>query len=170
MPKEEDEYEVTEGSKDDYEVIPITPVRRLEKRMGDLERAGSIPQLQGLITQVVELIKSNQKIVNEVIASNAGLRNELSRLPPKIDDMISAMKNFLNLVEAAGRDEITSPGPEAFKPMADQLTKLVDQNQKLIENNQAILEAIDNLTRKVRSGTPVSSLLSQYPGLRLKRE
>lgn len=166
----EDEYEVTETSKDDYEVIPVTPIRRLEKKMEELEHAGSIPQLQSLVTQVVELIRTNQKIVDDIIHVNNELRNELSKLPPKIDDLTATMKNFISLVEAAGREEITTPGPEAFKPLTEQLQRIADQNQKLIENNQAILEELDNINKKLRTGTPVSQLLSAYPGLRLRKE
>lgn len=165
----EEEYEITESSKDDYEVIPVTPIRRLEKRIDDVEKAGNIPQLQSLITQVVELIRTNQKIVDDVIHANTELRNELSKLPSKIDDLTVAMKNFISLVEAAGREDISTPGPEAFKPLTEQLQKIADQNQKLLENNQSVLEELDNINKKLRSGTPVSQLLSAYPGLKLRR-
>ena len=166
----EDEVEITNTGRDDYEVIPITPIRSLERRLSEMEKAGSIPQLQTLIIQIVELIKSNQKIVNEVISANADLRNEMSKLPGKLDELTTTMKHFLSLVEAAGRDEISAPGPEAFRPLTEQLQKLVDQQQKVIDSNRAIQESIDGMSKKMKAGTPVSQLLSSYPGMRLKRE
>jgi uncharacterized protein YeeX (DUF496 family) len=166
---EEDEYEISE-SKDDYEVVALTPVRRLEKRVEDLEKGEQIPQIQGLITQIVDLIRNNQKIVNDVIRSNTELRNELSRIPSKLDDLTTTMKSFISMVEAAGREDITAPGPEAFKPLTNEIQKMIDQNQKIIEGQQAVVDQLDNINRKLKAGTPVSQLLSQYPGMKMRRE
>ena len=162
MPEEESE-------KEGYEIIPITPIKKLEQRIEKIEQAGTVPQLQSLINQIIELIRNNQKIVNEVIQANTDLRNEFSKLPPKMDDLSTTMKHFISLVEAAGREEITAPGPEAFKPMIEELKKLVEQNQKLLESNQAVLEQLDDMNRKLRGGTPVSRVLTSYPAMRLKR-
>ena len=129
----------------------------------------TLSQLQTLVTQMIELIKLNQRVVNEVIKSNVDLRNELSRIPSKLDDLIMEMKKFMSLVEAAGMQE-SMPSTETMKPLSDNLKKMVEQNQRLIENNQAILEALDNMNKKLRSGTPVSQLLSMYPNLKLRRE
>jgi hypothetical protein len=164
-----DEVELSESGRDGYEVIPITPIRRLERKISNLEKAGSIPQLQSLIGQIIELVKGNQKLIDSIVHADAELRNEISKLPPKIDDQTRTMREFINLIEAAGRDEISTPGPEAFKPLVEQFKKIVEQNAKMIENDQAILESLDNIGRKMRSGTPVSKLLSSYPQLKMKR-
>ena len=125
--------------------------------------------LQTLIAQMLDLIKLNQRVVNEVIKSNVDLRNELSRIPSKLDDLIGEMKRFMSMIEAAGMEE-SLPTNETMKPLSDNLKKMIEQNQRLIENNQAILESLDNMNKKLRSGTPVSQLLSMYPNLKLRRE
>ncbi len=164
----EDEVEVS--GKDEYEIFPVSPVRRLEDRVKHLEYASAYsgaPQLQGLVTQIVELVKSNQKIVDEVIRANADLRNELSRLPPKIEDLIVEMKSFMNLIKMAGEEEVSLP-PEAMKPVTEQFQKMVEQNQKLVESNQEVLSALEDISKKIKTGTPVSQLLSAYPRVRIK--
>ena len=150
-------------------------MRKLEKRVKKIEEAGTVPQLQSLINQIIELIRGNQKIVNEVVKANAELRNELSKLPPKIDDVITTIKNFVSLVEAAGREELTrvatgtaAISPETFKPMVDQLQKIVEQNQRLIENNRAVLESLEDLNKKMKRKMPATRLFSSYPPRRLK--
>src|SRR3989344_1196352 len=167
---EEDEVEIREGSRDDYEVVPLSPIRRIERRLEDVEKAGNVPQLQNLIVQIVELIKGNQTVVNEVLAANASLRNELSRVPPKIDELTVSLKRLINLIEAAGRDEVTAPGPEAMKPLNESFQKMLDMNQKMLENNEAMMEALDSINKKMKSGTPVSQLLSSYPSLKIRKE
>jgi division protein CdvB (Snf7/Vps24/ESCRT-III family) len=159
-----------EENMESYEIIPVTPLKKLEQRMERVEQSGTIPQLQTLITQIIELIRSNQKIVNDVIEANSDLRNEISKLPPKIEELTTAMKNFISLVEAAGREEVSAPGPEMMRPVTEQLQKMVDQNQKILESNQAVIDQLDNIGKKMRGGTPVSQILSSYPGMKLRKE
>lgn len=155
-----------------YEIIPITPMKKLEERVERMESSGSsTPQLQGLINQIIELIRSNQKIVNDVIQANTELKNELSKIPSKIDELISTMNDFLSLVEAAGKEELASnqqvqqqPSADTFKPIVDELKRVADQNQKLIETNQAVLEELGKMDKRLKGGgIPVSTLLSTYP-------
>lgn len=156
-----------------YEIIPVTPIRKLEERMEKIESSGSTPQLQNLINQIIELIRNNQKIVNDVIQANNDLRNELSKIPPKMDELIDTINGFLELVEAAGKEEINAmpqpaqPNADAFKPIIDELKKISDQNQKLVESNQVVLDELNKMDRKLKGGMPVSTLLSNYP---LKKE
>lgn len=164
----EDEVEIS--GKDEYEVFPVSPMRRIEDRVKHLEYASAyagVPQLQGLITQIVELVKSNQKIIDDVIRANSELRNELSRLPPKMEDLIVEMKSFMNLIKMAGEEEVSMP-PEAMKPVTEQFQKMVEQNQKLVESNQEVLSSLEEISKKLKTGTPVSQLLSSYPRIRIK--
>jgi len=155
---------------EDYEIIPITPIKRLEKRLERVEESGTVPQVQSLISQIIELIRSNQKIVNDVIKANTELRNEVSKVPSKLDDLIASMKNFISLIEAAGREEISAPSADSLKPLTEQLKKLVEQNQKLLEGNEAMIDELSNISKKLRSGTPVSRVVTSYPGMRRFRK
>jgi methyl-accepting chemotaxis protein len=159
-----------EDNSETYEIIPVTPLKKLEKRLDKLEGGGTVPQLQSLINQIIELIRSNQKIVNDVIQANAELKNEIAKLPSKIDEMTNSMKSFISLIEAAGKEETSTPGPDTMKPVTEQLKKMVEQNQRILESNQAMLDKLDVLGRKVRRGTPVSELLTSYPSIRLRKE
>lgn len=161
---------MSEDETESYEIIPVTPLKKLEQRMEKVEQAGTMPQLQSLINQIIELIRSNQKIVNDVIQANSELRNEMSKLPSKIDELTSTMKSFIALVEAAGKEEASSPSAESLKPLTEYLQKMVEQNQKILEGNQSMVDQLDTIGRKLRGGTPVSQLLSSYPGIKFKRE
>ena len=158
-----------EDDTDSYEIIPVTPLKKLEKRLDKLEGTGTVPQLQSLINQIIELIRSNQKIVNDVIQANVELKNEIAKLPSKIDEVTTELKNFISLVEAAGKEEFSGPGPEIMKPVTSELKKMVEQNQRILESNQAMLDKLDVLGKKVRRGTPVSELLTSYPSIRLRK-
>lgn len=150
-----------------YEIIPITPMKKLEERIEKVESVGgSSTVTQNLINQVMELIRSNQRIVNDVIRANSDLKNELSKLPSKLDELIGTINNFLSLVEAAGKEEsapvVQQPNID-LKPVVDELKKISEQNQKLIESNQNVMEELDRMSKRVKGGLPVSTLLSNYP-------
>jgi hypothetical protein len=68
-------------STEEYEVIPTSPIRRLEKRLEKMEDTSSTSQVQKLMEQVIELIKSNQRIIDDVVKANAELRDEIGKIP-----------------------------------------------------------------------------------------
>lgn len=166
----EDEVELS--GRDGYEIIPVTPLRKMERRLEDIEKAGNIPQLQNLINQIIELMRSNQRIVEEIVKADVNLRSELSTLSGKLEETVSVMRNFMDMVRAAGEAELvgTASTGEPLKPLADQLQRMNDTSQKVVEGNQAILESLDNINKKMRGSTPVSQLLGAYPKIKLSKD
>jgi len=122
-------------------VVMSPPVKSLSK--------GS--SMSNLVTQIIDLVKTNQSIINEVIKDNTEMRSQIT-------DLIKELRKLISMIEAASDTE-----------SSDELNKIIEQNQKLIEGNQALIERLDTLNRKIRAGTPVSQLLSSYPKLKLRR-
>jgi len=140
-------------STEDYEVIPTSPIRRLEKRMEKVEDTSSTSQVQKLMEQIIELIKSNQRIIDDVVKANTELREEVGKVPGKIDKLLDAMNEFMDLLRAASEEEERSGagiGAEAFKPMVDKMTELVEQNKKSLEANQTMLTAMETIDKRLK--------------------
>jgi len=77
------------------------------------------------------------------------------------------MKNFVNLVKSSAEDEI-SFSPDAMKPLTEQLQKMIDQNKQNTETNKQIIETLGEISKKLKTGTPVSHILSNYPNLKIR--
>ncbi len=139
----------------DYEMIPASPIRKLEQRLVKLESISSSSEVQKLIDQIIELIKSNQRIINDVIKSDSELRSEISGLPVSIGNLIAKMDEFLGILKTtAGDDEDLSQ--QAMAPLVDKINELVDQNKKTLETNQAVLAnltSIDNRLKRMYLGS-----------------
>jgi len=136
---------------EDYEVIPTSPIRRLEKRLEKMEDTTSSSQVQKLMEQVIELIKSNQRIIDDVVKANTELRDELTKIPGKIDKLVDTMGEFMELLKAASEEEVgAGAGPEAFKPVVDRLSELVEQNKKSFEANQTMLTSLDTIDKRLK--------------------
>ena len=141
---------------EDYEVIPTSPIRKLEQRMGKLETSSSSSEVQRLIEQIIELIKSNQRIINDVVKSDSELRSELSRLPGNIENLVSKMDEFLNILKATATDDaVDDISARTMDPVVNKMNELVTQNKKVVETNQAVLanlSSIDNRLKRLYLG------------------
>ena len=141
------------NSSEDYEVIPTSPIRRLEKRLEKMEDTSSSSQVQKLMEQVIELIKSNQRIIDDVVKADAELRDELGKIPSKMDKLMDTLNEFMDLLRVASEEEERAGagmGPEAVKPLVDKLTEIVDQNKKSLEANQTMLAAMETIDKRLK--------------------
>ena len=140
-----------------YEVIPTSPIRRLEQRMSRMESSSSASEVQRLIEQIIELIKSNQRIIDDVVKSDSEMRSEISRLPGKIDALVSKMNEFLEILRATATEQaVEGISQEAMGPMVDKINELVEQNKRSLETNQAVLanlSSIDNRLKRLYLGS-----------------
>jgi len=134
-----------------YEVIPTSPIRKLEKRMNTLESSSSASEVQRLIEQIIELIKSNQRIIDDVIKSDSELRGEISRLPGKLDTLVSRMNEFLDLLKAGAREEAAPQAAQpSMEPLVNKINELVEQNKKSVEANQAVLASLGSIDNRLK--------------------
>jgi len=139
-------------NEEEYEVIPTSPIRRLEKRMEKMEDTSSTSQVQKLMEQIIELIKSNQRLIDDVVKADAELRDELSKIPGKINQLIDTMKEFMTILKAASEEEAVTSGlgPEAFKPVTEKLNELVEQNKQSIDSDKNLLLALDTIDKRLK--------------------
>jgi len=139
-------------SDDEYEVIPTSPIRRLEKRLEKVEDTSSTSQVQKLMEQVIELIKSNQRIIDDVVKANAELRDELAKVPGKIDTLLGTLNDFMNILKEASQEESAGAGigPEVMKPLADKLGEMVELDKKSLDASHTMLSAMETMDKRLK--------------------
>jgi len=133
----------------EYELIPVSPIRRLEKRLERLESTST-----GISTDVfkdmIDIMRMNQQIVDELARSNDALRIELSKLPGKLDELISQMKELISFIKSSGEEETVGITQEAMKPVVDKLDELIKSNKAMSERNESLLEVLDEISKRLR--------------------
>jgi methyl-accepting chemotaxis protein len=139
---------------EEYEIIPTSPIRRLEKRISKVEASSSSSEIRKLIEQIIELIKSNQRVIDDIIKSNSDLRNEISKLPGKIDQLISNIHEFIELLKASATEEAATGGAglssEAFEPLVKKMDELIEQNKQSVEASQAVISGLDTIDKRLK--------------------
>jgi methyl-accepting chemotaxis protein len=135
---------------DDYDDVPASPIRRLEKRISQVEKTSS-SEVNKLIEQIIDLIKSNQRIVADVVKSDAELRNEISKVPGKIDQLISSMNEFLDLLKASAAEEtVAGISKDMMQPLTSKMEELVDYTKRSMEANQALLSSMGTIENRLK--------------------
>jgi hypothetical protein len=140
-----------DSSDDEFEIIPTSPIRRLEKRIDKVEGGTYSSEVRRLIEQVVDLIKSNQKIIDSSIKANNDLISEVSKLPKKVDDLILEMREFMKLLKiSAEEEEVSNVSKEVMAPIVDKLAELIEHNKKNFETNQAVLTTLGIIEKRLK--------------------
>ena len=140
----------SEEKHDEYELVPMSPLRRMEKRIELLEQSGTMDGKE-FYREMVDIIRMNQQIVDELAKANDALRIEISKLPAKMEELISNLKELISFIKASATEE--SFGTESTNPMNKKLEELVETNKKIVENNQAVLGVLEDLGKKLTRPT-----------------
>lgn len=155
------------NSDDEFEIIPTSPIRRLEKRVEKVEGGSYSSEVSRLVEQVLDLIKSNQKIIDNSIKANNDLISEVSKLPKKIDDLILEMREFMKLLKiSAEEEEVSNVSKEVMSPLVDKMSELLDQNKRNSETNQAVLATLGIIEKRLKRFYSPSPQPSMAPPMR----
>ncbi|MFH0889772.1 MAG: hypothetical protein V1836_01345 [Candidatus Aenigmatarchaeota archaeon] len=135
---------------EEYEIIALSPIRRLERRIDQIEGGTSAKEMNKLVDEMIELIKANQQIVDDLVRANLDLRNEISRIPSKIDELLGTLNEFVSLLKAASQEEVTGMSTDAMKPVTEGLNQIVEYNKKMVETNQVMIGSLDAIDKRLK--------------------
>jgi regulator of replication initiation timing len=138
---------VTEES--EYELVPMSPIRRLEQRLDRIESSSPIDS-KNIFSDVIDIVRMNQQLVDELAKSNDAMRIELSKLPAKLDELIVNLKELITFVRASGETESVGITQDTMKPVVDKLDEMVKTNKVISEKNDSMLELLDEMSKKMR--------------------
>ncbi|MFB6203360.1 MAG: hypothetical protein ABEK01_02610 [Candidatus Nanohaloarchaea archaeon] len=149
--------EVHLGDEDyeDYEVMPVGPLRKLEKRVDKLQKEatqGGGAANEEMVQDIIDIMKSNQKIVNDMTESTHELKNSVEDLTHKMDQVVDNMNNFMDLLKEAS--EVDMEG-EVVSDIHDRIADAVGNEMRDvasdIENsNKEVVEGLNQIDQSLR--------------------
>ena len=155
-----DEVELPGGrssDSDEYEVIPMGPVRKLENRIKQLENqksagGGSSNELVG---DILDIMKSNQKIVNDMVESSSKLHNSVETLIDKMDNVADQMSGFMDLLKEASETSLEEDVSGNIKqsivePIADSMQGLRETNEQMLQGLGKIDQSLEQLDKRMK--------------------
>ncbi len=136
---------------DEYEMIPASPIRRLEKRIQQIESTSSSSEVRHLIEQIIELIKSNQRVIDDLVKSNSELRDEMSKIPSKVDQLLDSMKEFMDILKSTATEEtVTDMSKDLMTPVVAKMDEMLMQNKKGMEVSQAMVAGLETIDKRLK--------------------
>lgn len=151
-----DEVELSDPDSDEYEVIPLDPIRKLERRIDEMEQKSQLSKEESLIRDVVDIMKTNQQMVNNMVDSTNNLKNSVEDLTHKMDTIIDDIGEFLGLLEEASEASLEQDinrniEDSLVSPLTDQMEKIVETNQQMLEGLSSVGEHLSKLDTKMKA-------------------
>jgi hypothetical protein len=144
---------------EEFELVPLTPLRRIERRIERLEEQMKRENTSEFLKEIVDIIKVNQLIVDEVVKSNEALKLEISKLYPKLDSLVVQMQELLNFIKASVFQE--SLGSEALKPLIKKMDEMINTMKEVSTSTRQVAEKIEIIERRIKKEETKPQLLLQ---------
>ncbi|MBU4300480.1 MAG: hypothetical protein ABIF85_00875 [Nanoarchaeota archaeon] len=143
---------------DDYEIVALSPIRRLEKRLETMENTKTTNNLEKFIDKMMDMVELNQKIIEDIVRSNQATREDIGILVGKLDSLQAKISSFVEMVQSAAESDVAQTAAESttetIKPLIDRLETMSDQTK---ETNAQLVESLGNIEKLLRK-QPQSTL------------
>jgi len=140
---------MAEKQHDEYELVPMSPIRRLEKRIEQVENNPGIDS-RDMFKEIIDIVRMNQQIVDEMAKANDALRIEISKLPGRLDQLIGSLNELLTYIKASAAEEMTAPAQASLQPLMAKFDQMIETNKKIAETNQSVVTTLGELENKLR--------------------
>ena len=163
---DEDKSKEIELVNKDFESDPLSPIRRLERRIDRLEetrnprvdnpnRTENSNSTREFLHDITSIIKLNQDSIDNLIQSTNALKSELAKLPSELEEVTKNINELLNYIkEGAQNSENLQISSDVLSPLTGKLDELIQTNKKMIENDENVSRLLESIERKFRPPLP----------------
>ena len=116
-----------EVENEEYELIPINPIRKLEKRMEQIEKV--VPKIAS--EELLNALSTNQKLVDDLVKINTELIAKISALTSTTQQLVTNFSDFLQRIEVS-EETPSAVVPEEKVSEEERLAKLEKRLNTLI--------------------------------------
>jgi len=116
---------------DEYELVPLSPIRRMEKRLDKVERTGTSTEM---VKELIDVVKTNQSIVDDIVKINSEMINKVTELTNAVDKMTNKVSEFMNGLEVVKPSETGEAGEEKITGIVSDADKRLDKMEKRLNS------------------------------------
>lgn len=87
---------------EEYELVPLSPIRRLEKRVDRVERSAGSSEM---VKDLIDVVRTNQQIVDEIVKINSEMINRVTELSSAVTDLTTRINDFMDRLEVVEASE-----------------------------------------------------------------
>ena len=129
---------------DDYEIVPLDPLRKMERRVHRLEKSGTTSET---IHELIEIVRANQHVIDEMVRINSEMINRVSELTVVVTKTTEKMNDFIDKIQVVDNeeepDEKNYEIEERLKKIERKINSFILSNMKfkqrdVVQQNQQI--------------------------------
>ncbi len=122
---------------EEYEMIPMGPIRKLERRVDRVEKTGATTET---IRELVDIVRSNQRVIDDIVKINSDMMNRVSNLISSVGGLNDKINDFMSRIEMTSEPE---PQHEEV------VVKSQEKEEKYKEIEEKVGERMDKLEKRV---------------------
>ena len=125
---------------EEFELIPLSPIRKLEKRLTRIERSTTSGEM---LAELMDIVKTNQQVVDNMAKANAALIERIQDLNGSVNKTLARMDDFINRIETSETAEpMKEEESEREKELNERIAKLEKRLNALLLTNIAKQRAV----------------------------
>lgn len=109
---------------EEYEIVPLSPIRRLEKRVDRVERSAGNSEM---VKDLIDVVRTNQQIVDEIVKINSEMINRVTELSSAVTELTSRINDFMDRLEVVEASENEPEKDERIEKLEKKLNTLLLQ-------------------------------------------
>ena len=135
---------------EEYELVPLSPIRRMEKRLERLEKSGTS---NDIMKELIDIVKTNQQIVDDVVRINSEMIKRVGELSETVGKAIAKLDEFTSRIEMA---EGENQQPEQNTEMQAKLDRLEKRINAMLTTAQRRPMPARPMTRPLTARRPMA--------------
>ncbi len=114
---------------DEYELVPLGPIGRLERRLEKMERSNVTGDT---MKELVDIVKVNQHVVDDIVRVNSDMITKVTELSNSVHELANRISDFMSRLEVAGQAE-GGLNQEAIKEISNTLDERLRKLEKRLD-------------------------------------
>lgn len=123
---------------EEYEIVPLDPIRSLERKVDRLEASMTGKTVS---QEYLELVRTNQQVVDDLVKMNTEVINRLLQLSDSINNLVVKLNDFMNRFEIAGGGEESG----------ERVKLLEDEGKRMRDSYEELLDKMNKLEKRINS-------------------
>lgn len=118
---------IMEGNEEEYELVPVSPIRKMERRLEDIEKMKGGGEVN---KELLDMARINQEVVDDLVKTNSKLATKMAEMIDSVEKLTEKISAFIDRVEVVGEEPTATHGQD--QRLNDKLDKLEKRLNALI--------------------------------------
>lgn len=109
--------------KEEYELVPLNPIRKLEKKIEELEAGTKATKISN---EMLDILKTNQEIVDNLVKANSELVRKIGELTVSVESLTKRLDELIERIDIGTTETNEEKTESELSQRLDKLEKRIN--------------------------------------------